>query len=236
MIFTDNISLLYAIKNGDRAAEEELIKQNVGLVRSAIKHYKVSLSEYEDLFQTGCIGLIKAARAFDETKASAFSTYAVYVITGEIKRYIRDNTPIKMSRSLREIYIRACRERGRLAAELGREPTVKELASRTGDSVDDIILATEANNAVLSLDFTPDDDSASLADTVGSDPTEKLNEKMSLIFAIERLEPLERKIIALRYFKNKTQSETAKILGVTQVQISRKERAILKELKATMEP
>lgn len=235
MTCTDNISLLLAIKNGDKSAEELLLKQNIGLVKSALRHYHVNSFDYEDLYQIGCIGLIKAARAFDETKASAFSTYAVYVITGEIKRYIRDNTPVKMSRSLREVYIRACRERGRLTAELGREPTVKELSARTGDSQEDIIMATEANNSVLSLDFTPDEDGGTIADTVGSDPTEKLNERMSLILAIEKLEPFERKLIALRYFKNKTQCETARLLGVTQVQISRKERAILKELKATME-
>ncbi|MBQ2945823.1 MAG: sigma-70 family RNA polymerase sigma factor [Clostridia bacterium] len=235
MTYTDNVTLLAAIKGGDKRAEEELLTRNVGLVKSALKHYHISAAEYDDAYQIGCIGLIKAARAFDESKASAFSTYAVYVITGEIKRYIRDNTPIKMSRNLREIYMRVCRETNKLQAELGREPTLNELASRTGDLPDDIVMATEANNAVLSLDYSADDDSSPLADTVGSDPTENLNEKLALTLAIERLEPHDRKIIALRYFKNKTQCETAKILGITQVQVSRRERAILKELKADME-
>ena len=227
----ENETILKDVKKGDAAAENELVSQNLGLVHSVLSHYRNSSVEYEDLFQAGCIGLLKAARAFEPEKGNAFSTYAVCVIAGEIKRTLRDSSPVKMSRTLREIHMRVCRGKTKLIPILGREPTVSELAAETGDDAESIILAEEANMAVLSLDMEQGDDGAPLSDAVGTDPTESLEEMTELGLAVEKLMPFERSVIVLRYFKGKTQCETAAALGVTQVRISRCERKVLDELR-----
>ncbi len=231
----ENLKLVTLIRNGDKNAENELIKKNIGLVHGVMRHYRILPGEYEDLFQMGCIGLLKAARAFDQTKTNAFSTYAVCLIAGEIKRFIRDNTAVKISRNLREIHMRVTRVTPILTGRLGREPTISEISEETGDSVEDIIMAEEANESVLSLEYTIDEDGSSLSDTIGTDPTNDFNDKIALKVAIDKLEAFDRKIIMLRFYKNKTQCETAKMLGVTQVQISRRERVIIKELRLLME-
>lgn len=236
-IAAENLELISRAKNGDKAAEEELIQKNIGLVHSTLKHFQNSRLEYDDMFQAGCLGLLKAARGFDESKGVMFSTYAVCVISGEIKRLIRDDTPIKMSRHLREISMRVNKAKNKLVGQLGREPTLSEVAEVTGDSVDDILMSIEANSCMISFDDPVDDEDndTSISEIIGHDPTEKLSENLALHSALSSLPILERQIVALRFFGGKTQQDTADALNISQVQVSRKEKKILRQLKEMLE-
>jgi RNA polymerase sporulation-specific sigma factor len=233
----DNISLIKRAREGDTEAEEQLIKDNIGLVHSAARRFLFGNYEYDDLFQAGCIGLLKAARSFDTERGVMFSTYAVPVIAGEIKRYIRDDGPVKVSRHLKEIALRATRAKQNLTSNLGREPTINEIANETGDSAEDIVLAMDAVLTPLSFDEpTKNDDGkeSTFGDMVGVDKTEQLTEILALKEGIKQLSGTEQQIVALRYIKGKTQAETAKILHLTQVQVSRKEKKIIESLKKSV--
>lgn len=206
-----------------------MIEENIGLVHSIAKRFTGRGVDYEDLFQTGCIGLIKAVDNFDESKGFRFSTYAVPVIMGEIRRIFRDGGAIKVSRALKEKSVKAQVLRERFAKKELREPTASELSDMLGCDVDETAEILNVINPMLSLNSFGEDGSKNL--DVPFDDREELFDRISLSQVMDKLSPEERFIIDYRYFKGKTQTETAEKLGVSQVQISRKEKAVLKKLR-----
>lgn len=206
-----------------------MIEENIGLVHSIAKRFTGRGVDYEDLFQTGCIGLIKAVDNFDESKGFRFSTYAVPVIMGEIRRIFRDGGAIKVSRALKEKSVKAQRLREFFAKKELREPTLSELSDMLGCEADETAEILNVINPMLSLNSFGEDGNELL--DVPVDNREELFEHISLLQGMEKLSPEERFIIDSRYYKGKTQSETASALGVSQVQISRKEKEILKKLR-----
>lgn len=208
---------------------DKMIEENIGLVHSIAKRFTGRGVDYEDLFQTGCIGLIKAVDNFDESKGFRFSTYAVPVIMGEIRRIFRDGGAIKVSRALKEKSVKAQVLRERFAKKELREPTVSELSDMLGCDVDETAEILNVINPMLSLNSFGEDGSKNL--DVPFDDREELFDRISLSQVMDKLSPEERFIIDYRYFKGKTQTETAEKLGVSQVQISRKEKAVLKKLR-----
>lgn len=212
-----------------------MAEENIGLVHSLAVRFKGRGIEYDDLFQAGCMGLLKAAEGFDPERGLKFSTYAVPVILGEIKRVFRDTGPIKVSRSLKETALKASAAREKYIKSEGCEPTVSEVAKMLGISNED---AAEALLAVLPpLSLTrdnPDDDETGEIDLPVSSEEEKIGELLSLGKELRALDREERLLLTLRFYKNKTQSETAKILGTTQVQISRREAKIIAKLREKM--
>lgn len=209
---------------------DKAVSENLGLVHSCAKRFRGKGIEYDDLFQAGCVGLIKAIDNFDESRGLKLSTYAVPVILGEIKGLFRDGGAVKISRSLKELSLKATREVTRFAKENGREPQLSELAKALGVEPEQAAEALNASRLPMSL--TADDESGSGQLDIPIDaPDEKLAEVISLHDEIKSLEPRDRSLIILRFFKNKTQSETAKILGMTQVQVSRREKKLLMILR-----
>ena len=206
-----------------------MIEENIGLVHSIAKRFTGRGVDYEDLFQTGCIGLIKAVDNFDESKGFRFSTYAVPVIMGEIRRIFRDGGAIKVSRALKEKSVKAQRLRELFAKKELREPTLSELSDMLGCEADETAKILNVINPMLSLNSFGEDGNELL--DVPVDNREELFEHISLLQGMEKLSPEERFIIDSRYYKGKTQSETASALGVSQVQISRKEKEILRKLR-----
>lgn len=215
---------------GDSAAQTQIVEENIGLVHATARRFMGRGVEYDDLFQAGCMGLVKAVSAFDTQRGVAFSTYAVPVIMGEIRRLFRDDGPVKVSRVLKEQAMKASRAREQLGTVLGREPTLRELSEAIGLDAEETAQAIEATAAPLSL--TVDDDGEDVqADIPVASSEELLVDRLALKEAIGRLLPEDRKLIILRYFRGKTQSETAAALRMTQVQISRREKKILEHLK-----
>ncbi len=237
MITRDKVrELIFLAQSGNAQAEETLVCENMGLVYSAATRLNIYGFEREDLIQAGSIGLLKAIRGFDLSKNVEFSTYAFPVITGEIKVYIRDNSAIKVSRRLKEVQMRTLKAKNILLKQLGREPTVSEVSQFTGDCADEIIEAMEATAAPISFDSGKnDDDDRGLFETTGVDKSDENAELLTLKNAIHTLEVQDRKLISLRYFCAKTQSETAKLLNMTQVQVSRREKKIMNSLKKYFE-
>ncbi len=228
----ENSLLLEKACRGDRKAEEELVVNNMGLVRSIAGRFSHSGCDTDDLAQIGAMGLIKAIHKFDLSYGVKFSTYAVPVIMGEIKRFLRDDGMIKVSRSIKENALKGKRCAERLRTKLGREPTFAELSKECG--IDEEMLI-EAFDAAAPIDtITPEDKDGAQTELPVADGRNSEDDIVDKIFIRDMLESLntrERKIIVLRYFKGKTQSETAKIIGVSQVQISRIEKAVLSELR-----
>lgn len=211
------------------AERDEMISENIGLVHSIAKRFTGRGADYEDLFQSGCVGLIKAVDNFDESKGFAFSTYAVPVIMGEIKRIFRDGGAIKVSRSLKEKSIKAQYLRDKFVEKELREPTVSELSKMLGCDLNETAEILNVITPMISLNgFGENGD---LNFDIPSDDTDAFFERLSLMQALDSLSQQERKLIEYRYFKGKTQCETAELLGVSQVQISRKEKAVLKKLR-----
>ena len=208
---------------------DKMIEDNIGLVHSIAKRFTGRGVDYEDLFQTGCVGLIKAVDNFDESKGFKFSTYAVPVIMGEIRRIFRDGGAIKVSRALKEKSVKAQMLRERFAKRELREPTVSELSDMLGCGVDETAEILNVINPMLSLNSFGEDGSESL--DVPFDNREEIFDRISVMQVMEKLSNEERFIINSRYFNGKTQSETAQKLGVSQVQVSRKEKDILKKLR-----
>ena len=232
--YSENEGILGRIRAGDESAAEELIKVNSGLVWNAVKRF-ISFAEAEDLYQIGCIGLIKAARRFDTSFGVRFSTYAVPMIMGEIKRFLRDDNIIKISRRHKETSIKINRELRRLTNELGREPHLSEIAAALSLSEQEIAMAIEASAKPHSLS-TPidggDGGKLTLMNTLaGEDKEDKLIEKIALRELVDSLDEKERTIIELRYFENRTQVQTAQILDISQVQVSRMEKKILLKMR-----
>lgn len=209
-----------------RADRDILITENMGLVHTCAHRFTGKGIEYEDLFQAGCMGLVKAFDAFDRERGVRFSTYAVPVILGEIRRLFRDGGTVKVSRTLKELSIRTAREREKFALKEGREPTIKELAERLGVSEEDVTEAVCASAPVISL-TADEDNGGGQADVPVASPEEQIAERLSVIQAVSSLEERDRAIVRLRYYENKTQTQTAAALGMTQVQVSRREKKIL---------
>lgn len=211
-------------------ARAQAIEQNMGLVHACAHRFKGRGIEYDDLFQAGCMGLVKAIDAFDEGRGVRFSTYAVPVILGEMRRLFRDGGTVKVSRTLKELSMKVTRQREQFAALHDREPTVSELAEEMGLSREEVVEAIGAAAAPLSL-TGGDEEGGGQMDLPVASPEEHLSELLSLRQGLERLEPADRALILLRYFSGKTQAETARRLGMTQVQVSRREKKILQWLR-----
>lgn len=187
--------------------------------------------EYDDLFQAGCMGLVKAADGFDESRGLKFSTYAVPVILGEMRRLFRDGGTVKVSRSLKELAMRAAREREGFARREGREPTVGELADLLGVDAEQAAEALGASLPPLSLTRSGDEDDGGEIDLPVSPPEENITDHLALQQVLGELDPRDRALIVLRYLNRHTQQATADKLGMTQVQVSRRERVILEEMR-----
>jgi RNA polymerase sporulation-specific sigma factor len=229
---TDAPSLLEAARHGDNEACERLLLDNSGLIWSVAKRYFGRGVENEDLYQLGCLGFLKAVRGFDPDYGTQFSTYAVPKIAGEIRRFLRDDGVVKVSRSVKEnaLAIRASRER--LIGQLGREPTLSELSQATGLDTADIAAAETATLSVASIQSESSEDGFSLETVLGVDGMEDdVVERLALRGAIDRLPLREREVIFLRFYKNLTQDRSARVLGVSQVQVSRLERRAVKHLR-----
>lgn len=206
------------------------ISDNLGLVHACAGKFRGRGIEYDDLYQSGCVGLVKAAENFKPELGYKFSTYAVPVIIGEIKRMFRDGGIVKVSRTLRELSLKINKEINIFSAEMGREPTIYELSKIMNVSPEEISEAISANMSPVSMTIN-DDDGESQADIPVDSPDEELTEILSLHEELKMLDEQDKKIIALRFYKNITQSETAKQLGMTQVQVSRREKKILVKLR-----
>ena len=232
-----NIQLLEKLKNGENEAENELLASNMGLVRSVAYRFSGMAAvgvDWEDLCQIGSIGLLKAIRNFDTERGLMFSTYAVPLIIGEIRKFLRDDGAVKVSRSIKEKYFRIKKESARLSAALFREPTVNEICEATGFTSEDVIMALDSMTTPASLDGSEDDEQP-LADRVQTEERTSQIDKIAIKEALSRLNGNDRKLIALRYFSAKTQVETANLLGMTQVQVSRREKKIIENLKRSLE-
>ena len=206
-----------------------MIEENIGLVHSIAKRFTGRGVDYEDLFQSGCIGLIKAVDHFDESKGFKFSTYAVPVIMGEIRRLFRDGGAIKVSRSLKEKSVRAQVLKERFAKKELREPTVGELSQMLGCDINETAEILNVINPMLSLNSFGEDGDENM--DIPVDEQDEMFDRLSLSQVMETLSSREKELIDYRYFKGQTQSVTAKALGVSQVQVSRKEKEILKKLR-----
>ena len=230
------MDLLLRAKNGDKKAGELLVQENLGLVGSVVKRFENRGYEREDLFQIGAIGLMKAIEKFDFSYEVRFSTYAVPLVTGEIRRFLRDDGTLKVGRSIREKAQTLYSIRERLRHELGREPFLSELSEAAGmtpEEIAEIDLATDTPESLQQETA----DGLTLEGMLGTEaPEEKLVEKIALREAIDQLPEKERMTILLRYFKGLTQERTARVLGVSQVQISRLERRGLERLRKSFEP
>lgn len=225
------IALIKRAQSGDDGAKEELVKENIPLVKSVVKRFK-GRGEYDDLMQLGAIGFIKAIQNFDETYGVRFSTYAVPMISGEIKRFLRDDGAVKVSRWAKTLAqkINVFIDEKLKSGE--KEPTVDEIAQNFGVEAEQVVFAMDTGHYLLSLSSTVGDDDVTLEDKIVGDcsPDEDLDKIMLKDF-IEDLPEREKKVIILRYFRDKTQSEIATELGVSQVQVSRIECKVLQKLK-----
>lgn len=240
----DMTDLIRRAQEGDKESRDQMISENLGLVHSIVRRFEHRGCDREELFQTGCIGLIKAIEKFDLSLQLAFSTYAVPMIMGEIRRFLRDDGMVKVSRTLKENGYRISKARELLVNELGREPSLLEIEALTELTREEIVLAMEANREVESI-YQPiagtDGDEILLVDQLGNtdniyeEPEKEavLNELL-VSQLMEALDEKEQKVIKLRYFENKTQCEVAEVLGMSQVQISRLERKILLRLRALL--
>ncbi len=231
-----NAVLLRRLQEGDLSAESELVEQNLGLVRNLARRFLDRGTEYEDLVQIGTIGIIKAIRSFSLERGTAFSTYAVPLIVGEIRRHLRDDGPMKVSRIYRREGVALMHEKNRILTEEGREAGISELAERCGIAVEEAAVALDAISPMTSLsDCLYGEDSMTyegvIADADSENESERICDRVALSQCIRRLPPMWRKIILLRYFRDMTQQATADVLGLTQVKVSREEKKILAFLK-----
>lgn len=231
-------NLILKSQGGDDQAKEQIVNSNIRLIWSVVQRFLNRGYEADDLFQIGAIGLLKAVDKFDMSFDVRFSTYAVPMIIGEIQRFIRDDGTVKVSRSLKETANKVRKAKDELAKEIGRLPTIKEIADRLQISPEDVIFAQEANRAPTSIHetvFENDGDPITLMDQISDESQNKWFDKIALQEAISNLSERERLIVYLRYFKDQTQSEVAERLGISQVQVSRLEKKILAAIKDQME-
>jgi len=230
------MEMLKKVKEGDLKVRDEFIKGNLRLVLSVIQRFSNRGENPDDLFQVGCIGLIKALDNFDMSHGVKFSTYAVPMIIGEIRRYLRDNNAIRVSRSLRDLAYKALQAKEELAGKLQREPTVGEISREMGIEHEDVVLALESIQEPVSL-FEPvfhdDGDAIYVMDQVkdNKNTDEQWIENISLSEAMKKLTPRERHILNLRFFEGKTQMEVAEEISISQAQVSRLEKNALKFMR-----
>ena len=208
------------------------MEENIGLVHLCARRFLGRGVEYDDLFQAGCVGLIKAAENFDTTRGVKFSTYAVPVILGEVRRLFRDGGALRVSRGLRDLGKRALEEADRLRQETGKSPGVAQIAQRLQVPVEKAALALGAGQAPVSL---TDGEEGGDLDIPVEAPEERMTERLTLYQIIHTLEERDQKLIQYRYFQGKTQSETAALLGMTQVQVSRREKKLLTYMRAAFD-
>ena len=227
--------LLRAAREGDNGACQQVLEENQGLIWSVVRRYGGRGVEMDDLYQLGCLGFVKAVQGFDPGFGTQFSTYAVPKIAGEIRRFLRDDGPVKVSRGMKE---RAGLIRGaqvRLEERLGREPTLSQLAEETGLEPEEVAAAQLSAEPVLSLQGETGESGLMLEGLLGDDGLEeKTVERLALERALELLPQRERTVIQLRYYKGLTQSQCARVVGVSQVQISRLERRALHDLRTQL--
>jgi len=238
----EEVSVLIAkSQQGDKAAREMLIENNLGLVHAVVRRFYGRGIEAEDLFQIGVIGLMKAIDKFDFSFGVKFSTYAVPLISGEIKRFLRDDGPVKISRSVKENSWKVSKATTHLQSTLGRDPTIQEIAGEAELSVEEVILAAESARTVESIYavvYQSDGSDMYLLDKMAEkkqDPGDEVVDQLLLKQLLSELNANERKLIYLRFFQNKKQMEVAQIMGITQVQVSRLEKKILLALRRKAE-
>ena len=231
-----NTQLIEKIKNGDEAAFDKLISLNMGLVKNIARRFLGRGTDYDDIVQIGTMGMIKAARSFDTSYGTLFSTYAVPLIIGEIRRFLRDDGIIKVSRDLKKRAITILRAKEDFSKANGRDAKVSEIAEICGFDQDEIIEALDATSPVFSLQDQIGDDGMTIETVTPSSDNEidKATDIIALGEAIESLDEQSKKIIALRFYKELSQQQTAKILGITQVKVSREEKRIFEKLKKHM--
>ena len=235
-IYERNTELLERVRLGDANAEAELVEENAGLVRTVARRFLDRGTEFEDLVQIGTIGMIKAIRSFSLERGTAFSTYAVPLIVGEIRRHLRDDGLLKVSRIYKRQGISLMHEKNRILSEEGREPGIAELAERCGVSVEEAAISLDAISPVTSLsDYVYGEDTVTyenvIADEESENESERICDRIALSQCIGKLPPLWRKIVLLRYYRDMTQQQTAAALGLTQVKVSREEKKILAALR-----
>ena len=224
--------LLRLAKTGDRSAGEQLITENAGLIWSIARRFTGRGTELDDLYQLGCLGFLKAVEGFDPSFGTQFSTYAVPKISGEIRRFLRDDGTVKVSRGIKEQATAIKIARNHLTSALGREPTVAEISRQTGISPEDIAIAENATAATESIQRENGDEGFSLEQILtDKESEEQMVEKIALGQAIDKLADREQMVIRLRYFHSLTQQRVAKVLDVSQVQVSRIEKKALAHLK-----
>lgn len=237
----EDIQKIEKAQSGDKNALEELIEENNGLIWSIVKRFYGRGHEPEDLYQIGCLGFIKSIKRFNTDFEVKLSTYAVPYMIGEIKRYIRDDGPVKVSRSIKDLGIKIRELQREKINKQGKEPKIQEIAKELNVDLDDVILAMEATNSVESIEGTKhinnkDGKSISLLDTLSTEKNEEetITNKLAIGQLLKELKDREKEIILLRYYKEKTQAQVAKILGISQVQVSRLERKILENMRRKM--
>lgn len=230
------MTCLQAARAGDEAACEQAIRENAGLIWSIVRRYYGRGVDPDDLYQLGCLGFLKALRGFDDSYGTQFSTYAVPKIAGEIRRFLRDDGAVKVSRSLKEKAQLIRLARDKLGHRLGREPVLSELSQETGLEPEEIAGAETAVLGVASLQDESGEEGFSLEDVLGTDAMEeRLLERLALREAIAALPEREQQVIALRFYKGLTQDSAARVLGVSQVQVSRLERRAVNRLREILE-
>ena len=231
-----NATLLERARSGDRDAKEQMVEENAGLIWSIVRRFFGRGVEPEDLYQLGCLGFLKAIDGFDMEFGTQFSTYAVPKIAGEIRRFLRDDGTIKVSRTIKEQAQAIKNVRTKLTGELGRDPTVSEVSEATGFSIEEIAVIETAMVPADSLQRPTGEGGCSLEQLLPGEGIEnKIIESVSLRDAISHLEPRQRAVIDMRYFRSMTQEKTAKVLGVSQVQVSRIERKALEQLRILLD-
>ena len=227
--------LIQLAQAGDRDAAESLVTENAGLIWSIARRYTGRGTELEDLYQLGCLGFLKAVEGFDSAYGTQFSTYAVPKISGEIRRFLRDDGAVKVSRSIKEQSVLIRQTRNNLLQALGREPTVLEISRQTGLSPEEIALAENATAATESIQRETGEEGFSLEHILtDTESEEKMVERIALLQAMERLPERENLVIRMRFFHCLTQQRVAKVLEVSQVQISRIEKKALRHLRELM--
>lgn len=233
---SETMELIRKAQEGDENAQSILVSHNLGLVKSVLKRFANRGYETEDLFQLGCIGLLKAIQKFDSSYDVKFSTYAVPMIIGEIKRFLRDDGIIKVSRSLKQTAIKANMAKERLSKNLGREPSIQEISDEIKVDKEDIVMALDSNQQpdyLYDVIHQNDGSPIHLIDRVMSSESEdtEVLDKITLKQILSQLKPRDKQIIVMRYFKDKTQTEIANMLGISQVQVSRIEKRVLQNMK-----
>lgn len=228
--------LIRRSQQGDREAGELLIRENAGLIWSVAKRFQGRGTEADDLYQLGCLGFLKAVEGFDLSFGTQFSTYAVPKIAGEIRRFLRDDGAVKVSRTLKEHSAAIRIAQGRLTGLLGREPTISEISEETGYSLEEIAMAEAATAATESIQRETGEDGFSLEDILSDTESEEtMVERISLRQAVDNLPERERAVIRMRYFHGLTQERVSKVLSVSQVQVSRIEKKALQTLQKLLE-